>query len=296
MTLLRQSLALLQQTIVVQPPPPPKRVEFEVSSVKLEPRPSLNEGIRSTAVFCRGVDGIVGPPGLKGPEDLPQGRCIGRHVNLISLVAIAYDLKVPSPRLRVAGGPDWVTDAWGSGFQIEAKAEDLASVTKEQLRQMLQTLAADRFKLKVSPQTREVDGYALVVAKGGPKFQEASTEEALRRPNAKIENQRIEVSVAGKASMKAFAEFMSFGFPLPDMRIADKTNLPGIYSIDLSFSFQIPPPGEGGQRGGGGGEPGAPAREALGRALEEQLGLRLERARVLEDIIVIDHAEKPTEN
>jgi len=296
MALLRQSLALLQQMIVVPPPPPPKRLEFEVASVKLEPRPSLNEGIRSTAIFCRGVDGIVGPQGLKGPEDLPQGRCIGRHVNLISLVAIAYDLKVPNPRLRVAGGPDWVTDAWGSGFQIEAKAEDVANATKEQLREMLQSLAADRFKLKVSPQTREADGYAFVVAKGGPKFQETSGEEQLNR-KAVPRNQAFEVTVSGKASMKAFAEYMSFGFPLPDYRFADKTSLTGIYPINLSFSFQIPPPGEGGGRGGRNpDDPGGPAREALARALEEQLGLRLERAKVPEDIIVIDHAEKPTEN
>jgi uncharacterized protein (TIGR03435 family) len=294
MALLQQSLALVQPSTAVPPPPAPKRLEFDAASVKLEPRPSAGDGIRSTAVFCHAVDGVVGPPGLKGPQDIPQGWCVGRHVNLVSLVAIAYDMKTPNPRLRVAGGPDWVTDAWGSGYEIEAKAEDVANVTREQLRLMLQSLADDRFKLKVSRVTREVDGTALLVAKGGLKIQEVTAEEPLARSN-KIAQGRIEVGIKGKATMKAFAENLSFGFPTPDKRFVDMTGLTGIYAINLFYSFALPPPGEAGARGGG-GDPGALAISELGAALQEQLGLRLEYMKVPDEFIVIEHAEKPTEN
>jgi uncharacterized protein (TIGR03435 family) len=294
LALLQQSLALLRPPTTVPPPPPPKRLEFDAASVKLEPRPSAGDGIRSTAVFCHAVDGVVGPPGLRGPQDIPQGWCVGRHVNLVSLVAIAYDMKVPNPRLRVSGGADWVTDAWGSGYEIEAKAEDVANVTKEQLRQMLQSLAADRFKLKVSRVTREVDGTALVVAKGGAKLQEVSVEEPWMRSN-KMSQGKIEVGITGKATMKAFAEHLSFSFPTPDKRFVDMTGLTGIYAINLFYSFAPPPPGEGGARGGG-GDPGALAISELGAALQDQLGLRLEYTKVPDEFIVIEHAEKPTEN
>ena len=95
--------------------------------------------------------------------------------------------------------------------------------------------------------------------------------------------------------MKTFAEFLSFGFPTPDKRFVDKTGLSGIYAINLFYSFVPPPPGENGARGGG-GDPGALAVSELGSALQEQLGLRLEYTKVPEEIIVIEHAEKPTEN
>ncbi len=289
--------ALLQQLTAAAPPAPapapPKRLEFEVASVKPDQRPTLDEPLRGTAVYCRGVDGNVAPFRLAGPSDIPQGRCIGRHVNLISLIAIAYDMKVVNPGLGVKGGPDWVRDAWGSGFQIEAKAEDAANATKDQLRQMLQALAEDKFKLRILRETRDVDGYAIVVGKGGPKLQETSGEEGLTRV-PKRTAEKIEVSVTGKASMKTFVESFTFAFPLPDRRFMDKTGLTGLYAINLAYGFALPPPGEGGQRGGsGGGDPGAPAIAALAAALQEQLGLRLEPAKIPADFIVIEHAEKP---
>jgi len=50
-------------------------------------------------------------------------------------------------------------------FQLEAKAEDPAKTTREELRQMLQNLLLDKLKLKVHRETREMDGYVLTIGK-----------------------------------------------------------------------------------------------------------------------------------
>jgi uncharacterized protein (TIGR03435 family) len=73
---------------------------------------------------------------------------------------------------------------------------------------MLQTLLADRFKLRISKETREVQGYGLIVDKSGPRLREAATEEALvfKEKNALG---RVERTIRGKASLKDFAEFLS---------------------------------------------------------------------------------------
>jgi uncharacterized protein (TIGR03435 family) len=281
--------SLLQQSTAA--PVAINRLAFAAAAVKPEAR---GDEVRSTAVYCRGIDGNVAPFRQNGPPDIPLGRCIGRHVNLISLIAIAYDLKITNPGLAVVGGPDWVRDAWNSGYQIEAIAEDPSHVTKDQLREMLRSLAADRFKLRVARETRAVDGLVLTIGRGGAKLQETSGEEGLTRV-AKPLPGKIEWSITGRASMKTFADSMSFA-SAPFKRFVDNTGLAGIYDITLSYADPLPVPTETGQRGGGGGDVGAQALSAIQAAVQEQLGLRLESAKVPEEFVVIEHVEKPAEN
>jgi uncharacterized protein (TIGR03435 family) len=70
----------------------------------------------------------------------------------------------------IAGGSSWAeTDV----FDIEAKAEDPATATSQQMLVRLQALLADRFKLKFHKESKEVSGYELLVAANGPKLKEA---------------------------------------------------------------------------------------------------------------------------
>ena len=125
-----------------------KPLAFEVASVK----PSTgNTGVTGG---CHGQTSSIFNPNDPG---IPHGRCVIAAARLSHLIPIAYDV----PISRVKGGPDWV---WGAPrFNVEAKAEDLTA-PHDDLTRMLQTLLADRFKLRIHRETRPVAGYALVVA------------------------------------------------------------------------------------------------------------------------------------
>jgi len=102
----------------------------------------------------------------------PPGRVSFRYTTMKRLIAFAYYVRP----FQVSGGPSWV----GSDkFDIDAKepdavAEELRKLSREQQRQevglLLQSLLADRFRLKVTHETRELPIYALIVAKNGPKL------------------------------------------------------------------------------------------------------------------------------
>jgi hypothetical protein len=134
-----------------------------------------------------------------------------------------------------------------------------SAATPEQLSLMLQNLLADRFKLKFHRETREVPGYALVVAKNGPKLKENK-------------NANLNTIMAQKTSMSQLANTLT---NLPDnVPVVDKTGLLGFYDFTLTW------------------EPG----ESVSAVLQEQLGLKLESQKVPVDFYVIDSAEKPSEN
>src|SRR5262249_22752671 len=145
-----------------------------------------------------------------------------------------------------------------------------------------QNLLADRFQLKVHREAQEVSGYALIVAKNGPKIK-ASTGEgkgslrltgaAIFKPDA-IERKNLEQNamIAERTSMAQLATALTY---LPDSRpVKDKTGLEGFYDFKLTW------------------EPG----ESLTSVLQEQLGLKLEAQKVSIDLLVFDSAKKPVAN
>jgi len=208
---------------------------------------------------------------------------------LFSLVRIAYERELPvylPPNQIVTGGPRW---AYTDKFDVQAKAENPSTATAQQLRQMLQSLLTERFKLKLHRATKEVAGYTLVVAKNGSRLQQSSgadypqviggdPADALR-------------SIGGRnASMRELASSLS---NLGLGPVVDKTDLEGRYDFKFSFSrevFGVSGKGESAQTL-------APASgPSIFTALEEQLGLRLMSQKVQVEYFVIDSAEKPTEN
>jgi uncharacterized protein (TIGR03435 family) len=203
------------------------------------------------------------------------------------LIGFAYGL----PQRYVRGGPDWIR---GQGipetFQVEAAAEDPATTTLEQLAQMLQTMLADRFKLKLHRETQELPGYALVVAKKGPKLKQVYGEEQSPLP---VPNDRGELTIKGTAKLSALAQILSSFSPVFSpagevVPIADKTGITGVY--DLEFVFPDQPT----QRAGRGSY--QPAASDISSALEDQLGLRIQAQKISVDVVVIDEIEHPSPN
>jgi uncharacterized protein (TIGR03435 family) len=207
---------------------------------------------------------------------------------------------------RITGIPDSLRGR----FQIEAVADDTEHVTERELKLMLQTLLEDRFKARVHLEMREVDGYVLTIAKSGIKFKETSVDEKASAttltPVQALEQARercqyngrlarpVEIFVRGKCGMKELSTYV--GQMLLPLNIADKTGLMGIYNIDFVLeAVYLDSTGAGG-RGGGGQQTRRQFTTPIPKALEEQLGLHLERVKVPAEFVVVDHIEEPTPN
>jgi uncharacterized protein (TIGR03435 family) len=130
---------------------------------------------------------------------------------------------------------------------------------------MLQTLLAERFKLAMHSETRELPVYALVVGKSGPKIQEVTEGIGTMTTGRGRLNCRLPIA--------AFARYLS---PTLGRTVLDRTGLTGAFEIKLEW---------------------APDDESSGpsifAAVQEQLGLKLESAKGPVEILVIEHAEKP---
>ena len=125
-------------------------LEFEVASIKPSPPP---DGQGRTV-------GCIGGPGNGDP-----GLLTCRNMNLANLVSMAYKLSYYQ-----LSAPDWMKDPFAM-FDLNARVPEGA--TRNELNVMMQNLLADRFKLVVHRESREIQQYDLVVAKNGPKFKEA---------------------------------------------------------------------------------------------------------------------------
>src|SRR6185295_323926 len=118
---------------------------FEVASIKLNTgRPT---GPGAIGLGCNGTDSHS--PGM----NIPLGRCIAKFEPLRLVIALAYD--VPPSFLypyegKVIAGPEWINSEM---YDVEAKAE--RPMTQAELKQMLQQLLAERFKLKLHRESRE---------------------------------------------------------------------------------------------------------------------------------------------
>jgi uncharacterized protein (TIGR03435 family) len=267
----------------------PKRLEFEVATLRFVPS---GGGRFVSRPRCRGTDGEFRPAGINAPP-VPLGRCVSDDALLQMFLEVAYDIE----GLRISGLPPFQEQPT---YQLEAKAEDPAKTTREDLRQMLQNFLADQFKLKVHRETKEMDGYVLTIGNEGVKFKESSGDEQLPSwqpsgaPRIDSTEQALPTIVKGVFRMPRFVNALSLTANLP---IADKTGLAGLY--DMSFAIDLilrNPGGAGGPRGGGGGRNPQEFNPPLPKALEEQLGLHLERAKVPVEFLVVDHFEKAPAN
>ena len=259
---------------------------FAAASIKQSQTPT-NGALRGRVIVCQGVDGTVGRPAFvyAGPagsaDPVPQGRCRGASVTLQTLVATAYGVS----ERDVSGGAGWVSSA---GFQVDAVAERTEAVTAEELRQMLRTMLANRFQLKVRRQETQSDGFALTVIENRSKLSLAAGNEQPLHIELRGQRGQQQVSIIGKSSITDFASILATlpftasvlaGFPVIDM-----TGLKGLYNFNVEFHLVQ-------------GPTGAPASDpALENALQDQAGLRLESRKVPVQAIVIEHAEMPSEN
>ncbi len=215
--------------------------------------------------------------GTGGTTIRPQGGFVAPNLPIRALISMAYGLR----NVQLIGGPGWIRS---DRYDILARAE--GNPSEDVLMAMLQAMLADRFKLVAHQETREVQGYRLVVAQPGrlgPKLQVgAPCSLGAARPNGPcgLTFNGPSLAFRGAAIGTLLGELEgATGGP-----VSEATGLTGLYDIDLRSSKVAA------------GEPAVPDAPDLFTALQEQLGLKLEPARVMLDVLVIDSIERPSEN
>lgn len=209
------------------------------------------------------------------------------NVPLRAIVQLAYGINTPS---RIAGHPDWTNV---ERFDIQAKAPE-GPTGVEQMRPLLQTLLADRFKMVARSEKRELQSFILVKARPnaplGPNLKPSKAICAGRggAPNPDAVPCGPRPGGPGRIllvgiPMAQLAPLISVIVQRP---VVDRTGIEGLYDIELTFTPEAP-------IGSDLANPGAPS---LFTALQEQLGLKLDAQREMVDMLVIERIERPTEN
>jgi uncharacterized protein (TIGR03435 family) len=261
------------------------RPSFAVASV----RPSAPDGVEFERAVVQG------------------GGFTGRSMTLRQIVSFAYGITFAR---ELVGGPVW---AGTDKFDIEAKADD-AALSKlsrddldERVRLMLQSLLAERFKLKVSFAKKELPIFVLTVAKGGMKCPKVAAE----TPLAKMAPPRFawtalppppppppgytppspEEAHAQAQTIHMRTKFFPFWLMVTEIghqpeldgrTVVDKTGLDESANYDCELSWS-----KAGSEGSG---------PSFFTALQEQMGLKLEPAKGEVEVLVIDGVERPSEN
>jgi uncharacterized protein (TIGR03435 family) len=197
---------------------------------------------------------------------------------------------------RILGAPTWVNT---KRFDIEARVTevDVPKLDKLTVRQrglMLRSLLKDRFNLKFHQESRALPVYALVIAKGGSKMKQSTSDNPMANG--------LRLMGAGHLESKGVAiEFLAQLLSRQLGRtILEETGLTGKYDYTLEWLPDAASPmagvGEGGQQENRNVPPPNSSGSSLFTALQEQLGLRLESKKGPVSVIVIDHIEEPSPN
>jgi uncharacterized protein (TIGR03435 family) len=205
------------------------------------------------------------------------GGITTEHLPARAYITIAYELQP----FQLVGAPDWTRDTY-----YDMVAKPAAAATREQSLAMLQALVRDRFKLTFHREKRQMDGFALVRARPnelGPGLRTSTVNcETQSAPEPRCREGRI--TFEGSANTmkqvgRSIAGLRQVVIGAVGAPVSDDTGLAGTFDIDLRWSTDVAPTDD---------------LPSLVTALQDQLGLKLERRRVTEDVFVVDRIERPT--
>jgi uncharacterized protein (TIGR03435 family) len=230
-----------------------------------------------------------------------------RNIPLAILLGVAFGVSND----RITGGPQWIFDRYDVNAKMDPEVADalkkLNPMDRRLARQrMFQDLLTDRFKITFHRDTKELPVYNLVVAKGGPKLQEAKPADA--SPEGVGGTGTLQFGRGGLMTFQAMplSALIQILAQQVNRTVLDKTGLTGRYDFTWDFNQSATP---GGGRGGFQGPPagGPPSGGSLALSpdsepasifsvLQDQLGLKLDSGKGPVEIIVIDHMERPVGN
>ncbi len=228
-------------------------------------------------------------PKADGTDSETTPGLLRAQMTLKHFITYAYDLK----QYQVTGGPSWADlEHYAITAKLENTGEDAlpADATSRQrseangarIRAALQDLLIERFQLKFHHETRSMPAYALTVAKGGFKLQEAAGSGG-GGTNSKGSG-NTKTFTGTRIDMGRFATFLSRQVDRP---VFDHTEVAGVYTFTLDWTpDDLKTVASSDQ----------PPLPSLFTILQEKLGLKLEPKREPVDIIVMDSAQRPPDN
>jgi len=204
---------------------------------------------------------------------MPGGGIRASHIPARSLVTIAYSLQ----GYELVGAPEWTRTTY-----YDVNARPASTATREQTLAMFRALLVDRFNLTFHREPRQLDGFALVRVRPdalGPNLRRSEID-----CDAHFDSSpRCREGGIGNTTMKANGALI---WSLQQLLIAhmrapisDDTGLSGTYDFELRWSNDVSP---------------ADDLRPIDVAIQEQLGLKLDRRRVTTDVLVVDRMEHPT--
>jgi len=198
----------------------------------------------------------------------PGGRLTMRNMTLLRIAQNAYDKRW----YWITGGPGWIDN---DRFDIVTKAD--GDPSHEQTMKMLQTLLEERFQLKLHRETKEGTVFHLVVAKNGPKLNPPKEKDGESYVGGLLgaTNHRL---MGHNASLTLLARRLEDEL---HRRVIDLTGIKGSFDFTIDYSVDDSNPENG---------------PSIFSAMQDQLGLKLESAKGSVETLMIDHAEKPSEN
>jgi uncharacterized protein (TIGR03435 family) len=239
------------------------KMSFEVASVK---RDTSGQSVRPN--FPLSADDDYHPTGGLLSADFP----------VRVYITFAYRLTLAQNQLFLAAQlPKWADQ---DRFDIQARAAADTNPTKDQMRLMMQSLLADRFKLAVHWEKKEMPVYTLSVAPRGFKLKasDPKNDPAPGSVGCPADDRACAMMYVGSIPVADFAGDLGAMVGRP---VIDKTGLTGTYYMNLKWAGDISPDSS---------LPSLPA------ALRDQFGLELKSEKASVDVLVIDHVEEPTPN
>jgi uncharacterized protein (TIGR03435 family) len=244
------TILLASATVLAQAP----RRSFEVASIRPRLAPSGTIDISTSGL-----------------------RLNAESAALRYLIQYAWNVRM----FQVAESPALL--AFGDTFyDIAGRAEGEAPPTATEFREMLQTLLADRFHLRLHREQRPTQVWALLTARSGPKLKPSAGGGGPSGMGISGRNNVLNLREATMEDLAAELDNTAF----LDRPVVDQTGLNGAYDIKLTYT----PENRIGR-----GEPD-PAEIRIFTALSEQLGLRLVQQKADVEFLVVDHVEKPAGN
>jgi uncharacterized protein (TIGR03435 family) len=256
----------------------------------------------------------AGPMGPMGVSYKPGGRMIATNAPLRLLIQFAYaphdspyqGHSLPLRASQVVGGPAWIDS---EGYNIEAKPQ--ANTDQKRSWLMLQTLLADRFRLTLHRETRELPVYDLSAKKSGLKLPAPKEVNCASFPPGTtprsipgsvdcgyapllLSSTRLQMD-GRKLHMADLIRGLAMTLGQP---VLDKTGFTGEFDLNLNYTDDalVKSPGSAAPDDPGGNRFPTEPNLSIVFAAMDQLGLKLEPAKGRVEVLVVDHAERPTAN
>jgi uncharacterized protein (TIGR03435 family) len=225
------------------------------------------------------------PNDVRNSRDMSPGQYSVTNISVTDVIAVAFNV----PPERIVNVPDW---AGRERFTITARMPDGAPLVDRP--KMVEALLVERFKLRAHIETRERSGYELIVSRQdgrlGDQVKRSATDcMAPRGADSPLASECKWTAKPGRLEASGVSMALVAAVLAAQIRsdVVDRTGLPGVFDLSLTWardSLGAPRPGA---------TQAAVEGPTIFTAVQEQLGLKLNAARLQTPQVVIENLERP---